>query len=71
MKQGNPTKRFGMIALIGAILSGNQSMPKGTDRGSLLQRRNTLLTNGGAAPIPHKMLNQRQRRKLYRQTHCS
>ena len=30
--------------------------------------RTNALTNGGRAPIPSKMLNQRQKRKLNRQT---
>jgi len=64
MKQGNTTKRFGIIALISAMLGGGVSMPADTSRQDLSRRRNFLLTNGGLAPIPGKMMNQRQKRKL-------
>ena len=67
MKQGNPTKRFGIIALIGAMLSGMTSRPEGVSNSDLQQRRTILLTNGGRAPIPFKTQNQKQRRKQVRQ----
>ena len=67
MKQGNPTKRFGLVALIGAMLSGMTSKPEGVTERDLHQRRTFVLTNGGIAPIPAKMLNQRQKRKRNRQ----
>jgi len=67
MKQGNPTRRFGLVALIGAMLSGIASKPEGIKDHDLQQRRTMLLTNGGNAPIPNKLPNQRQRRKLNRQ----
>ena len=67
MKQGNPTRRFGIIATIGAMLSGLMSMPTNVTAQNLQQRRTMLLTNSGNAPIPHKMLNQRQKRKHNRQ----
>lgn len=60
MKQGNPTKRFGLVALISAMISGLTS----TD---LVQRKNNVLINGGCAPIPSKFPNQRQKRKLAEQ----
>lgn len=69
MKQGNPRKRFGIIALISAILNGIEQMPKETNRITLETQRSNLLTNYGRAPIPSKMLNQRQKRKRYRQSH--
>ena len=68
MKQGNPTRRFGLIALLSAMIGGTVAMPKGEDTASLSHRKNMVLTNGGAAPIPYKMMNQKQRRKLQRQT---
>ena len=70
MKQGNPTKRFGLIALIGAMLAGMTARPEGVEHKDLVQRRTYLLTNGGVAPMPQRMMNQRQRRKRNRQTNC-
>ena len=67
MKQGNPTRRFGIIALIGAMISGMTSRPEGVEHKDLVQRRTYLLTNGGVAPVPSRMMNQRQRRKRNRQ----
>lgn len=71
MKQGNPTKKLGLIGLISAMLRGAHPIPETHDFGSLSRKKNILLTNGGAAPIPGRSRNQRQKRKLYRQTHCS
>lgn len=68
MKQGNPTKRFGIIALIGAMLQGIVKRPEDVTDGDLIYRRNMLLTNNGKAPIPNRFLNQRQKRKIKRQT---
>jgi len=68
MKQGNPTKRFGIVALIGAMLAGLTAKPKGVTEQDLQVRRASVLTNGGKAPIPQRLPNQRQRRKLNRQT---
>lgn len=68
MKQGNQTKRFGIISLLGAMISGMASRPADMEHKDLVQRRTYLLTNGGIAPIPSRMLNQRQKRKLKRQT---
>jgi|JI9StandDraft_1071089.scaffolds.fasta_scaffold196397_2 hypothetical protein len=68
MKQGNPTKRFGLVALLGAMLGGLMKRPEGVTEHDLQQRRTYVLTNGGRAPIPTKVLNQRQKRKLNRQT---
>jgi hypothetical protein len=68
MKQGNPTKKFGMIAFISAMLSGMAKRPEGIEHQDLVKRRTTLLTNGNIAPIPFRTMNQRQRRKLKRQT---
>ena len=70
MKQGNPTKRTGVIALIAAMLSGMKSKPEGVSHKDLIQRKSFLLTNGGVAPIPARLLNQRQKRKRFRQTNC-
>lgn len=69
MKQGNPNrKKFGVIALIGAILAGFRSAPDGMTTPELQQRKSFLLTNGGRAPIPGRLPNQRQRRKRMAQT---
>lgn len=68
MKLGNPTKRFGLIAMIGAMIAGRMAKPEGLTDQDLHQRRSFVLTNGGKAPIPHRLSNQRQRRKLNRQT---
>jgi len=68
MKQGNASKKFGIIALIGAMISGMTSRPEGVQHKDLVQRRTYLLTNGGVAPIPSRVLNQRQKRKRNRQT---
>jgi len=68
MKQGNPTRKMGIIALIGAMISGMANRPAGVEHKDLVQRRSRLLTNGYDAPIPHKLMNQRQKRKLNRQT---
>lgn len=69
MKQGNPNrKRFGIIALIGAMLAGFKAAPDEMTKGELHQRKAFLLTNGGMAPIPGRLPNQRQRRKRMAQT---
>jgi len=68
MKQGNPTKKFGFVALISAMIAGLTPTPKGVTKQDLQQRRSHVLINGGVAPIPHRLPNQRQRRKLAAQT---
>lgn len=68
MKQGNPRKRFGLVALIGAMLAGLTPKPKDVNEQELQQRRTFLLTNGSMSPIPTRVLNQRQKRKRARQT---
>lgn len=69
MKQGNPNKkRFGLVALISAMIAGLTSKPEGVTTQDLQRRRSTVLINGGVAPIPHRLPNQRQRRKLAAQT---
>ena len=68
MKQGNPRKRFGLVALIGAMISGLVDIPKEVSVQELQARRSFVLTNGGNAPIPRRLPNQRQRRKLAAQT---
>jgi hypothetical protein len=62
------SKTLGLIATIAAIFSRSQSLPEGMNHSDLNSIRVTALTNGGRAPIPSKMLNQRQKRKLNRQT---
>ena len=61
-------KTLGLVATIAAMFSGMESLPEGMSFADLERIRTTALTNGGRAPIPSKMLNQRQRRKLNRQT---
>ena len=51
MKQGNPTKRFGLVALISAMISGLTSRPEGVTR---------MSTRGALRPIPR---NRRARKK--------
>jgi len=67
MKQGNPTKKFGIIALIGAMLSGMTSKPEGVTHAHLKTRKAALLTNGGYGGMRSNGKNQRQKRKLARQ----
>ena len=64
MKQGNPNKRFGIIALLSAMIAGTKSMPDNLSHHDILTKKRMLLTNGGYAPIPYRLLNQRQKRKL-------
>jgi hypothetical protein len=72
MKQGNSRKIFGLIAMISAMMGGILARPKGVTHQDLEVRKSILLTNGGRAPIPNRVLNQRQKRKQYRQSHtCS
>lgn len=69
MKQGNsPQKIMGVIAMLGALLSGALSTGEKIDRQAVMQRRNNLILNFGG-PAPRKVLNQRQKRKRYRQSH--
>lgn len=69
MKNGNASKKFGIISLIGAMISGLINRPKNVTVQELEKKKSMLLTNYGKAPIPEKMLNQRQKRKRYRQSH--
>ena len=70
MKQGNPQRKMGRVAVLTAIISGLFGAgDNGYQTPSLMKEKNMLLTNGGVAPIPAKMLNQRQNRKRYRQSH--
>ena len=64
MKQGNPTRKFGLVSLISAMIAGLTSKPNGVTDQELQQRKAFVLTNGGRAPIPSKFPNQRQKRKL-------
>lgn len=62
-------KKLGVIATISAMINGligNKKQAK--EVVNLHQRKTYLLTNGYNAPIPSKLLNQRQKRKLARQT---
>lgn len=62
------SKTFGLVATIAAIFSGRVGVPEGMNHSDLERIKTAALTNGGRPPIPSKMLNQRQRRKLNRQT---
>lgn len=59
MKQGNPQKKIGRVALISGMISGMIATGNKDYSMQLMQQKNTLLTNGGRAPIPDRMLNQR------------
>lgn len=67
MKQGNPTKKFGRIALLMGIIGGlfNSSS---SQRIEAMKEKNKLILNFGG-PAPRRVLNQRQKRKRYRQSH--
>jgi len=69
MKQGNPQKKMGRVAMLAAMISGMLSTGNKAYTMQMMQEKSMLLTNGGRAPIPGKMLNQRQKRKRYRQSH--
>lgn len=60
-------RRFGLVALIRAMLTGLAQRPENMDNRDLLERRADLLTNGGRAPLPQRTYNQRQKRKRNRQ----
>lgn len=62
-------RAIGQIAMLSAMIATSMRDNQMKDVPALMYRRNELLTNGGLPPIPARMLNQRQRRKLYRQTH--
>lgn len=69
MKQGNPNRKLGLVAFLSAIFSGALPAPKGVTKEAILQRKNNVLINYGNAPIPPRILNQRQKRKRFRQSH--
>lgn len=66
MKQGNPQKKMGRVAMIAAAIAGLFS---GVGKGSvpvLMKEKSDLLTNRIYGPAPRKILNQRQKRKRAR-----
>jgi len=64
MKQGNPQRKIGRVAALSAMINNMVSMGSGgVYTKDMMHQKNSLLTNGGVAPIPHKFLNQRQKRK--------
>ena len=67
MKQGNPTKRFGIIALMSAMIAGFTAKPEGVTHAHLETRKAALLTNGGYGGMRSNAKNQRQKRKAARQ----
>lgn len=67
MKQGNPTKKFGRIAMLMAVISGMFNASS-SQRAEAMKEKNNLILNFGG-PAPRKIMNQRQKRKRYRQSH--
>lgn len=65
---GRKGRKLGLVAILGAMIKGALARPGETNVKDLMVHRDMLLTNGGVAPIPPRMPNQRQRRKLNRQT---
>lgn len=65
-------KRVGRVAhltaTISAMMLGAAQGVINKDALALMAQKNALLTNGYQAPIPRRMLNQRQIRKKKRQT---
>ena len=66
MKQGNPTKKFGRIAMLIGIIGGIFSSPMQKIE-AMKTKDNLLLNRGGFSQ--RRELNQRQKRKRYRQSH--
>lgn len=61
-------KKLGIIATINAMINSfTKQKYKTDDIINLIRRRDMLLTNGNTAPIPTRLKNQRQKRKLARQ----
>jgi len=58
----------GTIVLLATMIMGLRQKGQQEYTPQLMHRRTMLLTNGGNAPIPNKILNQRQKRKRNRQT---
>ena len=67
MKQGNSRKKFGKIAYLMAVIGGLFSSSS-TERVQAMETKNGLIMNYGG-PEPKRVLNQRQKRKRYRQSH--
>ena len=65
MKQGNPTRKIGRIAMLMAVIGGMFSPAQKID--AMKQKDNLLLNRGGFSQ--RRELNQRQKRKRYRQSH--
>ena len=65
-------KGFGIVRLLAGLIAAgmnyDRTEAKGSEIASMQRHKGFLLTNGGAAPIPSRMLNQRQKRKLKAQT---
>lgn len=65
-------KGFGIVRLLAGLIAAGMNYDRQEAKGyeiALMQRhKGLLLTNGGAAPIPSRFKNQRQKRKLIRQT---
>lgn len=63
--------KMGIIKIIGAMMAGMMGQPgvKGPNRMNvheLATHKSNLLLNGYAGPVPHRINNQRQRRKQWR-----
>lgn len=66
MKQSNlqQPKKVGKVAKLTAMINGMNATGNGKYAIQLMQEKSMLLTNGGRAPIPSSVPNQRQKRKL-------
>ena len=70
MKQGNGGKKFGKIAYLMAVIGGMFGSTPLQKVDAMKQKDNLLLNRGGFSQ--RRELNQRQKRKRYRQSHtCS
>ena len=66
MKQGNPTRKMGKIAMLMAVIGGMFGSSPTQRVEAMKQKDNLLLNRGGFSQ--RRVLNQRQRRKRNRQT---
>jgi hypothetical protein len=67
MKQGNPTRKMGRIAYLMAVIGGMFGSSTSQRMDAMKQKDNLLLNRGGFSQ--RRELNQRQKRKRYRQSH--
>ena len=67
-RQSHSRRKLGIIGLISAMISGMAEKPSDISVNDLQTCRSRLLTNNYMTPYPNRTMNQRQRRKLNRQT---